>query len=73
VLDPFGNLRQRLQSKLLRMIGNFPRHALIRKIPCFYYFTIKSCRQEGDGIRNHENETVHNTGKGEAQHKTYAA
>jgi hypothetical protein len=55
---------QRLQNKVLRTIGSFQRHTLIRdkhvafQIPYVYDYITKLCRQQAEDIQNHENENV---------------
>jgi hypothetical protein len=68
---------QRLQNKVLRNIGNFPRHTPVRNmhkafhIPYVYDYVTKSCRQQAEVIQNHENENVRYIGQGEARHRKY--
>jgi hypothetical protein len=68
---------QRLQNKVLRTIGNFPRLTSVRdmhvafQIPYIYYYITKSCRQQAEVIQNHENENVRCIGQGEAPHRKY--
>jgi hypothetical protein len=68
---------QRLQNKVLRTIGNFPRRIQVRdlhvafKIPYVYDFVTKLCRQQAEVIQNHHNPNVRNIGQGEAQHRKY--
>jgi hypothetical protein len=68
---------QRLQKKVLRTTGNFPRCAPARdlhtafKLPYVYDYIIKLCRQQGEVIQNHENEDVRGIGQGEARHRQY--
>jgi hypothetical protein len=68
---------QRLQNKVLRTIGNFPRLTAVRelrvafKIPYVYDFITKLCRQQAKVIQNHVNPNVRNIGQGEVQHKKY--
>jgi hypothetical protein len=63
---------KRLQNKVHRTIGNFPKRTSVRDMhkafhmPYVYYIT-KSCRQQAEVIQNHEN--VRYTGQGEAQHR----
>jgi hypothetical protein len=72
MLVPPGNLLklQRLQSKVLRTIGNLSRRALVRdmhvafQIPYVYDYITKLCRRQGEIIHNHENEN----GQGETPH-----
>jgi hypothetical protein len=53
---------QRLQDRVLRTIGSFPRRTSVRdmheafQIPYVYDYITKSCRQEGEVNLNHENE-----------------
>ncbi|PNF22596.1 hypothetical protein B7P43_G12673 [Cryptotermes secundus] len=68
---------QRLQNKVLRTIGNFPRRTPVRdlhmafKIPYVYDYITKLCRQQAEVIQNHDNENVRNIGQGEARHRKY--
>jgi hypothetical protein len=68
---------QRLQNKVLRTIGHFPRRTPVRElhvafdIPYVYDFITKWCRQQAEVIQNHLNPNVRNIGQGEAQHKKY--
>jgi hypothetical protein len=68
---------QRLQNKVLRTIGNFPRHTPVRElhvafnIPYVYDYIAKLCRQQAEVILNHDNVNVRNIGQGEAQHIKY--
>jgi methionine synthase II (cobalamin-independent) len=70
---------QRLQNKVLRSIGNFPRSTTVRElnkafsIPYIYDYTCitKLFRQQAEVIQNHEYANVRNIGQGEAQHKKY--
>jgi hypothetical protein len=55
---------QRLQNKVLRTIGNFPRRTSVREmhmafhLPYVYDYTTKLCMQEVEVIPNHDNENV---------------
>jgi hypothetical protein len=66
---------QRLQNKVLRTTGNFPRRTPVRdlhvslKIPYVYDFIIKSCRQQAEVIQNQHNPNVRNIGQGETQQR----
>jgi hypothetical protein len=68
---------QRLQNKVLRTIGNFPRRTSVRdmhvafRILYIYNYITKSCRQQAEVIQNHENENVRYIGQGEAPHRKY--
>jgi hypothetical protein len=63
---------QRLQNKVLRTIGNFPKHTPVQdlhmafKLPYIYDYITKLCRQQAEVIQNHENANVHNIGQGES-------
>jgi hypothetical protein len=66
---------QRLQNKVLRTIGNFPRLTPVRdvhtafKLPYVYKYVTKLCRKEAEVINNRENEHVCNIGQGEARRR----
>jgi hypothetical protein len=68
---------QRLQNKVLRNIGNFPRCTPVRdmhtafNLPYSYDYITKLCRKQAEVIRNHENEHVRGIGQGEARHRKY--
>jgi hypothetical protein len=68
---------QRLQNKVLRTIGNFPRRTPVRElhktfsIPYIYDYITKLSRQQAEVIQNHENVNVRNIGQGEARHIKY--
>jgi hypothetical protein len=64
---------QRLQNKVLRTIGNFPRRTPIRdfKLPYIYDYITKLCRQQAEVIQNHENANFRNIGQGEPRHRKY--
>jgi hypothetical protein len=68
---------QRLQNKVLRTIGNFPRRTPFRdlhivfKIPYVYDYITKLCRQQAEVIQNHYNENIGNIGQGEVRHRKY--
>jgi hypothetical protein len=68
---------QRLQNKVLRTIGNFPRRTsvhdlhMVFQIPYFYDYITRSCRQQAQIVQNHENENVRYIGQGEAPHRKY--
>jgi hypothetical protein len=55
---------QRLQNKVLRIIGSFPRRTSVRDIHVafqilyVYDYITKLCRQQAEVIQNHENENV---------------
>jgi hypothetical protein len=69
---------QRLQNKVLRTTGKFPRNTPIRdmhislQIPYVYDIT-KLCIQLAQVIPHHENTRIHvrNNGQGEARHRKY--
>jgi hypothetical protein len=68
---------QRLQNKVLRTIGTFPRRTSVRdihvvfQIPYGYDFITKTCSQQAEVIQNNENENVRYIGQGEARHRKY--
>jgi hypothetical protein len=68
---------QRLQNKVLRTNGTFPRRTSVHdmhvafQIPYVYDFITKTCRQQAEFIQNHENENVRYNGQGEARHRKY--
>jgi hypothetical protein len=68
---------QRLQNRVLRTNGNYPRRTPTRvlhmafKIPYVYDFITKLCRRQAEVIQNHDNENVCNIGQVEAQHRKY--
>jgi hypothetical protein len=68
---------QRLQNWVLYTIGNIPRSTSVRdlhvgfQIPYMYDFITKLCRQQAEGIQNHDNENVSNIGQDEAPHRKY--
>jgi hypothetical protein len=68
---------QRLQNKVLRTIGNFPKRTSVRdmlkafRMPYVYDYITKSCRQQAEVIQNHENENVRYIGQSVARHRKY--
>jgi hypothetical protein len=68
---------QRLQNRVLRTIGNYPRCTPVRDlhmafhISYIYDYITKLCRQQAEVIQNHSNENVRNTGQGEANRRKY--
>jgi hypothetical protein len=68
---------QRLQNKMLRTVGNFPRCTSVRdlhtafNLPYVYDYTPKWCRQQSEVVQNHKNEHVRRIGHGEARHRKY--
>jgi hypothetical protein len=52
---------QRLQNRVLRTTGNFPRRTSVRdmhiafQIAYVYDYVIKLCRRQAEAIQNHEN------------------
>jgi hypothetical protein len=73
--DTFPLKLQRLQNKVLRTIGNFPRRTPVRdlhtdfNLPNVYDYITKLFRRQAEVIRNHENEHVRGIGQGEARHR----
>jgi hypothetical protein len=68
---------QRLQNKVLRTIGNFPRNTPIHdmhisfQIPYVYDYIIKLCRQQAQVIQHHENTHVRNIRQDEVRYRKY--
>jgi hypothetical protein len=68
---------QRLQNKVLRTVGNFPRRTPVRdlhmafKLPYVYDYITKLRRRQAYAIQSHENANVRNIGQDEAQHSKY--
>jgi predicted nucleic acid-binding Zn ribbon protein len=68
---------QRLQNKVLRTIGNFPKRTSVRimhkafHMPYVYDYITKLCRQQAEVIQNHENENVRYIEHAEARHRKY--
>jgi hypothetical protein len=68
---------QRLQNKVLRTTGNFPRCTSVRelhtafKLPYVYDYITKLCMKQAEVIQNHENEHVRGIGQGETKHNRY--
>jgi hypothetical protein len=66
---------KRLQNRVLRTTGNFPRCTQVRKLhkafgtPYIYDYITKLSRQQAEVIQNHENANVRNIGQGEARHR----
>jgi hypothetical protein len=63
---------QRLQNKVLRNTGNFPRCTPVSEmqmgfhLPYVQDYMTKLCRQEAEVILNHDNKNVRYIGQGEA-------
>jgi hypothetical protein len=68
---------QRLQNKVLRTTGNFPRRTSVRdlymalKFLHIYDYITNLCRQQAEVIQNHENANVRNIGQGERRQRKY--
>jgi hypothetical protein len=65
---------QRLQNKVLRTNGNFPRCTPVRDMHTafnLHYVYDYMCRKQEEVIRNHENEHVRGIGQGVARHRKY--
>ena len=68
---------QRLQNRVLRTIGSFPRRTptrdvhMVFKIPYVYDFITKLCKRQAEVIQNHDNKNISTMGQGEAQHRKY--
>jgi hypothetical protein len=61
---------QRMENKVLRTIGNFPRCTPVLdlhttfNLPYVYDYITKLCRQKAEIIQNHENEHIGGIGQG---------
>jgi hypothetical protein len=68
---------KRLQNKVPRTTGNFPRCTPVQElhkafnIPYICNYITKLCRQQAEVIRNHENANVRHIGQGEAHHRIH--
>jgi hypothetical protein len=68
---------QRLQNKVLRTIGNYPRRTPDREMHMAFHvlyvydYMTKLCRQQAEVTLNHDNENVRYYGQGVAQHRKY--
>jgi hypothetical protein len=68
---------QRIQNRVLRTTGNFPRHTSICdmhvafQIPHIYDYIIKVRRRQAKIIQNHENENIPNIGQGETPYRKH--
>jgi hypothetical protein len=66
---------KRLQDKVLRTIGKFPRCTPFRElhvvfqVSYIYDYVTKFCRQQAEVVQNYENADVCDIGKGEARHR----
>jgi hypothetical protein len=66
---------KRLQNKVLRTIGNYPRRKpvsdmhLAFQIPYIYDYITKLCMQKAEVIQNHDNENVRTIGQSEVRHR----
>jgi hypothetical protein len=65
---------QRLQNKVLRTTGNFPRRTSVREmhkafhLPYVYDYMIKLCRQHAEVILNNDIENVRYAGQDKDRH-----
>jgi hypothetical protein len=63
---------QRLQNKVLRTTGNFPRRTSVREmhmafhLPYVYDYMTKLCRRQAEVILIHDNENIRYIGQSEA-------
>jgi hypothetical protein len=68
---------QRKQNKVLGTTGNLSRCTPVRDLHTafnsqyVYDFITKLCRQQAEGIQNHENKNVRGIGQGEAGNVKY--
>jgi hypothetical protein len=72
--DTYLSKLQRLQNKVLRTTGNFPRCTSVRDLQTaftllyVYDFITELCRQRAEVIQNHKNEHVRSIGQDKARH-----
>jgi hypothetical protein len=77
VADTYLLKLQRLQNKVLRTIGNFPRRTPVHhlnsafQVPYICDYIVELYRQQAEVIQNHENENIRNIGGVEARHRKY--
>jgi hypothetical protein len=70
--DTYLSRLQRLENKVLRTTGKFPRHTPVRElrmpfqVPYIYDHITKFCRQQAEVIQNHEHANVLDIGTGQA-------
>jgi hypothetical protein len=68
---------QRMQNKVLRTTGNFPRCTPVRDLrtafdlPYVYDYTTKVCVRQAEVTQYYENKNVRCVGQGEARHRKY--
>jgi hypothetical protein len=68
---------QRLQNRVLRTTGNFPRCTSVHdlhtafSLPYVYDYITKLCRKQAEVIQSHESEHVRSRGRVEARHRKY--
>jgi hypothetical protein len=68
---------QRLQNKGLHTMGIFPKCTTVRdlhtvfNLSYLYDYIAKLCRQQAEGIQNHENEHIDRIEQGAAKHRKY--
>jgi hypothetical protein len=68
---------RRMQPKILRTSGNFPRCTPVHDLRTAfnllyaYDYITQLCRQQREGIQNNENEHVRSLGQDEARHRKY--
>jgi hypothetical protein len=73
--DPYPLELQRLQNKVIRTIGNFPKCTIVRVLqtgfnfPYVYDYIRKLGSQQAEVIQNHENVYVRSTGQSKTRHK----
>jgi hypothetical protein len=74
---------QRMQNKVLRDTGNFPRYTPVRNLHTAFNFSYiyiyiyiydyitKLCRRQAEVIQNHDNEHIRGIGLGDVRHRRY--
>jgi hypothetical protein len=77
VADTYLLKLQRLQNKVLRTTGNFPRFTPVRdlntalNLPYVCDYITKLCKRQAEVISNHENGHVRSIAQDEARHRKY--
>jgi hypothetical protein len=75
--DTYPLKSQRMQNKVLRTTGNFPRCTPVLNfhtafsLPFVNDYVTKLCRQQAEVIQNHEKEHVRSLGQDEARHRKH--
>jgi hypothetical protein len=68
---------QRLQNKILRTTGKFPKCTPVRELHMAFWVSYiydditKLCRRQEELVQNHENANAPDIGEGESRHRIY--